>query len=331
MGAPAQSPGRLATLVASVLFVVLISFSGMAFVLQLAVTGTSSISPSRWAFVTFAPAALALYGFRRGSLSATGALSAVVVGSTLTLANSAFFASLLVFFLTSSKATKFRQEEKQRLEGPAFKEGGRRNWLQVLCNGGVATELALLYLIDVGCADLPLDFSAEYRGSWLGSAVLGALACCNGDTWASEIGSVVWTEDSPRLITSWRKVPRGTNGGVSPAGVVVSLLGGMAVGAGYYMGVAVTASRISLDRSPNQLYAILLGGLAGLLGSLLDSLLGATIQYSGLDRKTKVVVEEPGADVKHISGLAVIDNHGVNLLSSIVTALVTPKIAIIFF
>ena len=29
---------------------------------------------------------------------------------------------------------------------------------QVFCNGAMATELALLYLLDVGSADLPIDF-----------------------------------------------------------------------------------------------------------------------------------------------------------------------------
>ena len=28
-----------------------------------------------------------------------------------------------------------------------FKEDGQRNWLQVLCNGGMALELSLLYLL----------------------------------------------------------------------------------------------------------------------------------------------------------------------------------------
>ena len=31
-------------------------------------------------------------------------------------------------------------------------------FLQVFCNGAMATELALLYLLDVGSADLPIDF-----------------------------------------------------------------------------------------------------------------------------------------------------------------------------
>ena len=45
-----------------------------------------------------------------------------------------------------------------------------------------------------------MDFVSHYRASWLGAAVLGALSCCNGDTWASELGSV-WSDKSPWLVT----------------------------------------------------------------------------------------------------------------------------------
>jgi len=36
----------------------------------------------------------------------------------------------------------------------------------------------------------------------------GALACSNGDTWASELGTVVGRAE-PFLITSRQKVPKG--------------------------------------------------------------------------------------------------------------------------
>ena len=37
--------------------------------------------------------------------------------------------SLITFFLSSSKATKYKQEVKKTFESD-FKEGGQRNWLQ---------------------------------------------------------------------------------------------------------------------------------------------------------------------------------------------------------
>ena len=51
------------------------------------------------------------------------------------------------------QATKFKQDIKKRFDSE-FKEGGQRNWLQVLCNGGMATELSLLYLLDVGSSGI---------------------------------------------------------------------------------------------------------------------------------------------------------------------------------
>lgn len=89
-----------------------------------------------------------------------------------------------------------------------YTSGGQRNWVQVFCNGGVPTELALLYMIENGPGEIPIDFSKEYTASWMCLSLLGALACSAGDTWASEIGSVM-SKSKPRLITTWEQVPVG--------------------------------------------------------------------------------------------------------------------------
>jgi len=285
-----------------------------------------STTPLRWISATIVPVIVVSWGHGRRSLSTSGALLALLVGFCLTLAHYSFFLCLLAFFVSSSKATRYKQELKAAVEDD-FKEGGQRNWLQVLCNGGMATELSLLYLLDVGSSDLPIDFHTHYRASWLGVAVLGALSCCNGDTWASELGSVI-ARGEPFLITTGQRVPKGTNGAVTMVGLVCSLLGGMVIGFAYYVGVLMSASSLDLDLAPNQLLLVLVGGMGGLLGSLLDSLIGASLQFSGKDVKTGKIVEVAREGVVPIAGKMVLDNHSVNLVSSILTALLLPKLAL---
>ena len=53
--------------------------------------------------------------------------------------------------------------------------------------------------------------------------------------------------------------------------------------------------------------------------------------FNTLDEDKNCVVEFKGPNVKHISGSPISDNHTVNLLSSLMTALVTPFIAVYIF
>lgn len=73
----------------------------------------------------------------------------------------------------------------------------------------------------------------------------------------------------------------GTNGGITAIGLIVSLLGGLVVGLANYSMLIYTIDADMLARSPVQWPIIVAGGFAGLVGSVVDSLLGATLQYSG--------------------------------------------------
>lgn len=77
-----------------------------------------------------------------------------------------------------------------------------------------------------------------------------------------------------------KKIP-GTNGGVSWVGLAVSGLGGSLIGLFHYFTVLYTVDTAVLELAAPQWPIILLGGIGGLLGSIVDSILGATLQYSG--------------------------------------------------
>ncbi|XP_053609972.1 transmembrane protein 19 isoform X2 [Plodia interpunctella] len=245
-------------------------------------------------------------------------------GFILTLSNYCFLGVLLTFFASSSKATKVRPHLKRKFD-PDYKDGGQRNWIQVLCNGGMATQLGLLYLLDVGATERPIDFVKDYRASWLSMGILGVFACCNGDTWASELGTVI-SESEPYLVTSWKKVPKGTNGGISVVGTLFSALGGFVIGLTYYLAVLYFTDSSLLAYAPPQWPLIVYGTIAGFIGSLVDSYIGAALQYSGVDKDGKIVSHSL-LSVKHISGRNILDNHSVNLICTVIMGLLTPTIS----
>jgi len=131
-------------------------------------------------------------------------------------------------------------------------------------------------------------------------AALGHFACCLGDTLASELG--ILASSAPRLITTFKPVPPGTNGAISIGGTLASLIGGAVMG-------LVTAASLVLDRascSEHIVDLVLWGMLAGVGGSAVDSLLGATVQRTRYDEKQKLIMidETPGG--KAINGRGII-------------------------
>lgn len=173
---------------------------------------------------------VAARGYKKRSLSASGAVAAVAVGWA-TLAPS-FRAGmvLLAFFFSSSKLTQLSDEDKAVADD--HKAGGQRDWVQVACNGAIPAILTVAAACLTGGFDATLRPAASPQLAALYGAFLGYFSCCCGDTWASELGQL--SKEEPRLITSMRPVRKGTNGGVTLLGLGASVAGGLFIGLTFY-------------------------------------------------------------------------------------------------
>ena len=233
---------------------------------------------------------IAYLAFRLHSLNKSGAFAATLVGTIVFGFGGLQWAILLmIFFITSSGLSRAFKKRKQGLN-EKFSKGSQRDAGQVFGNGGLATLFVLVHAL-----------YPESIVGWVGFAA--SLAAVNADTWATEIG--VLNPTAPRIITDLRKrVEKGTSGGVSLFGTVASLLGALII--------ALPAALFTDNWILFPLIAI-----AGLAGSLFDSLLGATVQamyFCPTDQKEteKYPLHTCGTETVHIRGWKWLDNDWVN-------------------
>lgn len=240
--------------------------------------------------------AVAMVAFWRRSLSGSGVLAALLVGTVIYGGGGWQWGVLLgLFFVTSSLLSHFKAEEK-RTAAEKFDKGHQRDSGQVLANGGLGALLALLTVV------VPSPLWA-----W---AFTGVMATVTADTWATELGTL--SKQPPRLISNGRVVEVGTSGGISPLGTAISLLGGLFIGlAAGLMGMGPTVGRTAVA-----------GALSGLVGSLFDSLLGATVQQiyycDTCQKETERKIHTCGTATRPLRGWSWLNNDLVNLIASLV-------------
>jgi uncharacterized protein (TIGR00297 family) len=238
------------------------------------------------------------WAYTRGSLTLPGILVATLTATLHALHPSALpFTLLFVFFVVGTAATKVKHKRKATLtlssSGSAGGEGPRTS-VQVLANSACASILCAVHVWLYGTEDKPGNcFGGTKDGGPVLRDVLlwGIMAnyvSVAADTLSSELG--ILSTSSPVLITNpFRVVPRGTNGGVTAGGLLAGI-GGSAVLA------ATSLPLLSLctDSSIGRLAIFIALTALGTVGTLLDSLLGATLQASVVDRRSGKVIEGPG-------------------------------------
>lgn len=251
--------------------------------------------------------AVAWLASRSRLLDISGSLAALIVGTIVFgVGGLPFSVPLLVFFGSSSVLTRVGIRRKESGNRRTDKPGPRDAW-QVLANGGVATVIVLLAAI------LPASATPSSRDWYL--LYLSALAAVNADTWATEIGSL--SRNRPRLITTLRPVPVGTNGGISFAGTAGALIGAAVI----VMSAAIawpTQSEYLLWRI--DLAEALAVTWAGFMASLVDSLIGATVQRQYHCPRCNIITETRmhcGAETVAARGWPWVNNDVVNAAASL--------------
>ncbi len=212
--------------------------------------------------------ALSLLAAWKGILTKGGSLTAFFVGIIIgIMGHFTWVILLLVFFLTSFLATKYKFEYKK---SHGFQEGkkGERRTSNVLANGAVPIIIAIL------------SFENEFYHIFdkeMGSIIfISAIAVAASDTLASEMGIL---SKKVYMITNGKRVKPGVDGGVSFMGQIYAL-----VAAGYtgLLGYLVFSYFGLVDLG---WWVVLLVTGIGFLGCQVDSLFGATLERKGIMTK----------------------------------------------
>jgi uncharacterized protein (TIGR00297 family) len=201
-------------------------------------------------------------------------LSATLLGVVIIISTDVWwYLTLLAFFFLGGMFTRYKYEFKKS-RGIAESKGGVRGYKNVFSNSLAALALAVAYKVFPSYAMLLLP------------AYLGSIATATGDTLASEIGQT-W-KGEPIMITTFKKVRPGTDGGVTTLGEFAAFAGA---------GAIALLSLMFLKNDVGLAFAVLAGGF---IGTNIDSVLGATLQQRGY-----------------------LSNNGVNLFATISGAIIS--------
>jgi uncharacterized protein (TIGR00297 family) len=199
-------------------------------------------------------AAFAALAYRLGVASASGVLGGIFVGAPIYACLGPAGFALLVLFVVGGSALTRLGYDKKRQAGSAQEHGGRRGARNALANAGVPVLCAVLHALG-----FPEAFSVAY---------VAAIGAALADTAESEVGQL--SRHAPRLLTSLRRVPPGTDGAVSLPGTLAGLAAaGLTAGLGLAMGLVAGPG------------GALVAALGAFLGTVADSLVGARLPWLG--------------------------------------------------
>ena len=203
---------------------------------------------------------------------------------------------ILTFFISSSVLSKVKKKENEKFD-TFFEKTSKRDYLQVLANGGIGGVLVIYNQI------FPNEVNYYIY--------LASLAAVCADTWATEIGTL---HKRPTYnILNLQKIEQGISGGISIIGSLAAILGAC----------IIALSGLAWSNIFYLNYFLLIIG-AGLFGSFFDSILGATIQVQYKCQNCAKITERHihcGEKTTQFRGFGWINNDAVNILASVSSAL----------
>lgn len=222
-------------------------------------------TPAAWLIALLIHAPLLLLARRLPLLTPAGWCHAALLG-TLLWASLGWrgWLAVVLYLLLGSLVTRLGLRQKQQ-RGLAEGRGGRRGPENVWGSALVGAVLALA---------VPLQAPPEQR--WLLLGFAASFAAKLADTFGSEIGKR-WGRHAV-LITTGRPVPPGTEGAISAEGTAASLIGSVVM--------TLLMAALGLIRGGA---AIVLVSTIGLVATLLESVIGATVQRRWMWLSNEVV------------------------------------------
>ena len=186
---------------------------------------------------------IGLITYVRKALDLLGSIFMIIMGVIIIFAAGVNWLLLIFLFLILGVGfTRYKHDYKKEI---GVYEG-TRTIKNVVSNGIVAFVMAAF---------------GNYAG------FIGSIATATADTMASEVGVAT----TPRLITNFKKVPPGTDGGVSVLGTFAGIVGAGLIGlAAYILGIY-----------PDLVRTMVIALVAGTFGCLVDSILGAILEIKG--------------------------------------------------
>lgn len=229
------------------------------------------------------------------AITFSGLLVATLLGVSLyVLGGWCSFAALVLFFILGSTVSRIGKGKKAAAHA-LHERKGARSIAQVLANG------------------LPgLLFAAVYRIGANQSCQLAVLACfaaTMADTFSSEIG--ILSKKAPISIVTRKPIQRGMSGGITLLGLFGAALG------------ALTVSMLAIPQfGMPGMWAVIAAGVAG---SIIDSVLGATCQAKyQLGEDSQQLTERKsvnGTPLKLVKGIRWVNNDVVNFVSAFISGL----------